>query len=213
MSAADFLFSPEVQKLLKVVFAEPGRQFSVSDLAGKTKLSAADVERTQEHLIDSGVLSRCAAKDEEAAAVVANASFIFYKEFRAIALKSFAATEPVRAMLRSKFKDSVMRAFILGEDPDAIVELLVVHGQSMPDEAAMAAACRKLSASTGRHFKVHVMSGKRFASLGAHEGLGRKLAEGAAIEVIREGDTKAKPATEREGLFESAKRRFVALAG
>ncbi|MBS0343791.1 MAG: hypothetical protein JSS56_25075 [Proteobacteria bacterium] len=199
MSAADFLLAPEVQKLLKLVFAKPAASFSVQELAKASKLDAQDVERTLEHLVKSGILSRHKAQADEPQTVGVNTSFVFYGELRSIALKSFAAAEPIRTMLRSKFKDSVVRAFVLGEDGDATVELLVVHGELVPDESAMSAACQKLSASIGRHLKVHVISGRKYAaSLSSHDGLGPKLA--GAMEIIAEGDTKARPAAERAGL-------------
>ncbi len=212
MSAADFLLSPEVQKLLKVAYAKPASQFSVNELAKASKLSVEEVERTQEHLVRNGILIKGQPTSDAPEAVCANTSFVFYSELRAIALKSFAAAEPVRAMLRSKFKDSVLRAFVLGEDLDGTVELLVVHGQKVPDEQDMAVACRKLSVSIGRHLQVHVISSTRHAALARSDELGRKLASPCAMEIIAEGDTKAQPATEREGLLESARKRWAALA-
>jgi hypothetical protein len=211
MSAADFLLAPEVQKLLQVVFSEPGKRFSAETLAKKTKLDADDVARTQEHLVKSGILNQHKAKDDEAEAVSVNTSFVFYAELKSIALKSFAAAEPIRAMLRSKFKSSVLRAFVLGEDEDGTLELLVVHGQLVPVESEMSAACRKLSASIGRHLQVHVISSGKYAALTARDALGAKLASGSVIEVIAEGDTKAKPPAEREGLLQSARKKLAAL--
>lgn len=165
MSAADFLLSPEVQKLLKVVYANPTSRFAVDELAKASKLSVEEVERTQEHLLKSGILTRSKTTTDAPDAVCANTSFVFYSELRSIALKSFAAAEPVRVMLRSKFKDSVLRAFVLGECPDGTVELLVVHGQKVPDEKDMSAACQKLSVSIGRHLQVHVISSIKHAAL------------------------------------------------
>ena len=212
MSAADFLFAPEVQKLLKVFYSAPASQFSVAELAKGTRLDAQDVERTQEHLVASGILTRHKPKaGDEPDMVSANTSFVFYNELRSIALKSFAAAEPIPALLRSKFKDSVLRAFVLGEDEDATVELLVVHGQRIPDESDMSAACRKLSASIGRHLKVHVISSRKYAALSPRDGLGLKLAAGTAIEIIAEGDTKAKPPAERGGLLQAARKKLAAL--
>ncbi|CAN5309732.1 hypothetical protein BH10PSE18_BH10PSE18_29660 [soil metagenome] len=212
MSAADFLLAPEVQKLLRVVFSEPDKPFTIAALSKATKLDAGDVVRTQAHLVDSGILNLHKADSEEGDSVSANTSFIFYAELRRIAIKSFAAAEPIRAMLRSKFKSSVLRAFVLGEDEQGVLELLVVHGQLVPDESDMSAACRKLSASIGRHLKVHVISSNNYAALTARDYLGVKLANGAAIEVIGEGDTKAKPQVERKGLLQSARKKLAALA-
>lgn len=212
MSAADFLLAPEVQKLLKVVFAAPTNKFSVAELAKKAKLDADEVERTQEHLVKSGILTRHKSEAEEPGTVEANTSFVFYNELRSIALKSFAAAEPIRAMLRSKFKDSVLRAFVLGEDKDATVQLVVVHGQLVPDESEMSIACQKLSVSIGRHLKVHVISSAKYAALTPRDYFGAKLAELSAIEIIGQGETKAKPPAEREGLLQSARKRLAALA-
>lgn len=212
MSAADFLLSPEVQKLLKVVFAAPTHKFSVAELAKKAKLGADEVERTQEHLVKSGILTRHKPEADEPGTVEANKSFVFYNELRSIALKSFAAAEPIRAMLRSKFKDSVLRAFVLGEDKDATVQLVVVHGQLVPDESEMSIACQRLSLSIGRHLKVRVISSAQYAALTPRDYLGARLAELSAIEIIGQGETRAKPPPEREGLLQSARKRLAALA-
>lgn len=211
MSAADFLLAPEVQKLLRVVLASPKERFTLQDLAKKTKLEAEVLGNTQAHLVGCGMLVRDMAEDGETETLGANTAFIFYAELRRMALKSFAAAEPIRAMLRSKFKRSVLQAFVLGEHEDATVELLVVHGQNIPDESEMAAACRRLSASIGRHLQVHVISHGRHAALTPRDALGAKLAAPSAFEILRQGDTKAEPPVERRGLFENAKRRLAAL--
>jgi hypothetical protein len=212
MSSADFLLSPEVQKLLQVLFSAPQKQFSTDALAKTTKLSATDVTRTLEHLTKSGILNRHRTADDEADAVSVDTSFVFYAELRRIALKSFAAAEPIRRLLRTRFKTSVMRAYVLGEDDDSNVELLVVHGELVPDQADMAAACGRLSASIGRHLKVHVISHSRYASLTRRDALGAKLTSGFTFEIIGEDDTKAKAPAQRQGLLQSARKRLASFA-
>ena len=209
MSAADFLFAPEVQKLLMVAYAAPDQQFSASDLAQRSKLDADTVARTLEHLAGSGILKRHKAKGDEAETVSIDRAFLFHDELRSVALKSFAAAEPVRTMLRGKFKDSVVRAFILAEDKDGTLELLVVHGQSMPDEAAMTAACQKLSKNIHRHLKVHVISNARFNGLTPRDALKPKA---SALEIIKLGDTKAQLPAVRVGLLQSAKKKLATLS-
>lgn len=212
MSSADFLLSPEVQKLLQVVFSKPREQFSTDALAKTTRLSVADVAKTLEHLTKSGILTLHGAPSDGAETVSVDTSFVFYAELRRIALKSFAAAEPIRKMLRTKFKTSVIRAFILGEDDASNVELLVVHGALVPSQADMAAACKRLSASLGRHLKVHVISHSGYASLTPRDALGAKLAAGCTFEILGEGDTKAKAPTQRQGLLQSARRRLASFA-
>lgn len=219
MSAADFLFAPEVQKLLKVVYAAPDQQFSTSELAHRSKLDPADVARTLEHLVASGMLKRqrpkaqAQAEQPEAAETFhVDRSFVFYPELRSIALKSFAAAEPIRSILRSKFKDSVVRAFMLGEDKDGTVELLVAHGQLTPDEAAMTTACQKLSKTLHRHLEVHVVSIARLDGLAPRDPLAAKLSAACAFELIAPGETKARLPIERVGFLQSARKKLATLS-
>ncbi len=212
MSAADFLFAPEVQKILMVAYAAPDQPLSSSELAKRSKLEPDDAARTLEHLVESGILKRSKPKADEPETISVDRAFIFHNELRSIALKSFAAAEPVRSMLRSKFKDSVMRAFILEEDKDGTLELLVVHGQLMPDESAMKAACQKLSKNIHRHLKVHVISNTRINNLPPRDPLALKLAASGVLEVIALGDTKAQPPVEKVGLLQSAKKKLATLA-
>lgn len=212
MSAADFLFAPEVQKILMVAYAAPDQPLSSSELAKRSKLEPDDAARTLEHLVKSGILKRSKPKADEPETISVDRAFIFHNELRSIALKSFAAAEPVRSMLRSKFKDSVMRALILEEDKDGTLELLVVHGQLMPDESAMKAACQKLSKNIHRHLKVHVISNTRINNLPPRDPLALKLAASGVLEVIALGDTKAQPPVEKVGLLQSAKKKLATLA-
>lgn len=219
MSAADFLFAPEVQKLLKILYAAPSQQFSTSELARRSRLDPDDAARTLAHLVASGMLKRQKSRSEQpeaqpepAETIEVNRAFVFHDELRSIALKSFAAAEPLRSMLRSKFKDSVVRAIMLGEDSDGTVELLVVHGQLTPDEAAMTTACQKLSKTLHRHLKVHVVSSSRFASLAARDPLAARLSAAGTLELIALGETKARPPEERGGFLRSAKEKLARLS-
>lgn len=224
MSAADFLFAPEVQKLLKVLYAAPEQQFSNAELARRTKMDAADVARTLAHLVGSGMLKQQKHKpkqqpeadpgeaDAAEETVQVDRAFVFHDELRSIALKSFAAAEPIRAMLRSKFKDSVVRAFLLGEDKDGTLELLVVHGQLTPDEAAMTTACQKLSKTLHRHLKVHVVSNTRLDNLAPRDPLSAKLSMVGVLELIALGETKARLPAERVGFLQSARKKLATLS-
>jgi hypothetical protein len=88
----------------------------------------------------------------------------------------------------------------------------VVHGQQVPDEVAMSAACQKVSAAIGRHLQVHVISSQRHDALAMRDDLGRKLAAPTALEIIAEGETKARRGVERAGFLQSAREKLVALA-
>ena len=212
MSAADFLLSPDVQKLLKVVYAGADSRFSVKDLVKATRLEEAEALRAVEHLAASAILSRHNAQGDKPEAFSVNAQFVFHAELRSIALKSFAAAEPLRAMLRSKFKDSVLRAFVLGEDGAGTIEVLIVHGQTAPEQAAMSQAIHKLSKALGRNLAVQVIAHARYSAMGARDPLHARLGAGSVLEIIRPGDSKARAPVEKTGLLHSAKKRLAALA-
>lgn len=69
MGAADFLLAPEVQKLLQLVFSRPDAQLTTGEIAKACKLDVDDVERTQEHLVQCGILTRCKLATDETAGV------------------------------------------------------------------------------------------------------------------------------------------------
>ncbi|WP_219216860.1 MarR family transcriptional regulator [Variovorax boronicumulans] len=211
MSAADFLLSPAVQKLMQVLYAAPDQLFSASELAQRTKQERSEVDAIVEHLVRSGLLAKQQTSADQPETVKVDRSFVFHRELRSIALKSFAAAEPIRHMLRSKFKNAVVRAFVLGEHDDNTIEILVVHGAVMPDEASMAAACKKLSKSLHRHLQVHVISSDRLDGLTSRDALAIRLAAASAFEIIAPGDTKAVLPTQRPGLLQSAKKKLASL--
>jgi len=213
MSAADFLLSPEVQKILKVVYAGADELFPAQVLGKAAGLEDEALARQLEHLVGSGILTRThAAQGEQAEPLFSvNRQFVFHDELRRIALKSFAAAEPIRAMLRAKFKDSVVQAFILGEDEAGVIELLVVHGESTPEQAAMSQAIHKLSRTIGRDLSVHVMAHSRVGALNARDALASRLRDPATLEIIKSGETKAKLATPRAGFLVSARKTLAAF--
>lgn len=212
MSAADFLLSPGIQKILKVVYAGADSSMSVKDLVKATRLEEAEAQRAVEHLAASAILTRHHAQGDEAETFSVNAQFVFHDELRSIALKSFAAAEPLRSMLRSKFKDSVLRAFVLGEDGAGTIEVLIVHGQTAPEQAAMSQAIHKLSKAIGRNLAVQVIAHARYSALGARDPLHARLAARSVLEIIKPGDSKARVPVEKAGFLHSAKKKLAALA-
>lgn len=212
MSAADFLLSPVIQKILKVVYAGADSSLSVKDLVKATRLEEAEAQQAVEHLAASAILIRHQAQGDQPEAFSVNAQFVFHDELRSIALKSFAAAEPLRSMLRSRFKDSVLRAFVLGEDGAGTVEVLIVHGQTAPEQAAMSQAIHKLSKAIGRNLALQVITHARYSALGARDPLHARLAAGSVLEIIKPGDSKARVPLEKTGLLHRAKKKLAALA-
>lgn len=186
MGAADFLLSPTVQHILQLVLAEPARQFAAADFAKLCKLDLPQVEETLTHLLGNGVLTRSEAREGQPETVAANTAFVFYPELRRIALKSFAAAEPLRAMLQSKFRASVQRAFLLGEDAETgALNLLLVYAEVAPEREALDQALRKLlkSGALRQHVQADVVPARRFEALRRGDVLHARLAADGCIDI------------------------------
>lgn len=182
--AADFLFSPAVQELLKAVLAEPARQFTVAQAAAQSRMDVAEVEPLIAHLLAAGVLA--SSMEGEARTVRADTAFVFYPELRRIALKSFAAAEPLRAMLRTRFRGTVSQAFVLGEDAGSgMVDLLLVYEDAPPDRDALDRALRRLlqSGALRQHVQVQVLPRKQVDALRPGDALRARLAADSCTDI------------------------------
>lgn len=216
-SAADFLLSPAVQSLLKIVFAEPARAFALADLSRLSKLEMTELEQLLAQLRESGLLVDGPAAEQGPETFTVNTAFVFYAELRRIALKSFAAAEPLRAMLRSKFKGSVLRAYCLGEDPAlGTLGLLLIYGEVAPDKAELDTALRKLlkTGAIRQHVQADVVSEKRFDALKPDHPLRTALAADSCVDIspAPASGKKAKPVAEQPtGLLAKARRRLQNL--
>lgn len=211
MGVADFLLSPAVQALLQVVFAEPARRFPAAELAKLSRLDVAEVEQTLPHLVEAGVLARDDA-GAEVPGFGANTAFVFYPELRRIALKSFAAAEPLRAMLRSRFRGVVHKAFVLGEEPTSgALLLLLVYEDAAPEKALLDLALRKLlkTGAIRQHVQADVVSVRRFESLRPGDPLHARLAADTCVDISPPPARMAKPVPERPGLLARARQRLT----
>ncbi len=212
MGAADFLLSPPVQQILQLVLADPARQFAVADLAKLCRLDLPQVEDTVKHLLDNGLLLRGEAREGQPDTVGIDQGFLFYPELRRIALKSFSAAEPLRAMLQSKFRGSVHRAFLLGEDAEAgALHLLLVYADAAPEREALDQALRRLlkTGALRQHVQADVVTMRRFEALQRDAAWHARLAPGQCIDIspVRTRKTSAVPPAPM-GLLQRARRRL-----
>ncbi len=222
MGSADFLLSVEVQELLKTAYARPAEPFTTNEVSKAGRADPAAFELALEQLLAQRVLLAGPATKEQGegdarpAMYLANTDFIVYPELRRMALKSFAAAEPLRQMLRSKFRRAVRQAWILGENPLAgTVSVLVVHGEQMPDRAELDAALRKLLKS-GRmrmHLEVQVLSEAAFRRQRRVEPLRSRLTGDGCIELVAPDKARADEGAAPRGLLERARHRLAALSG
>jgi hypothetical protein len=222
MGSADFLLSLEVQELLKTAYARPAEPFTASEVSKAGRADPAAFELALEHLLAQRVLLTGPAPrdgaegDTRPATYQANTGFIFYPELRRMALKSFAAAEPLRQMLRTKFRRAVRQAWIVSENVAAgTVSVLVVHGEQMPEPAELDAALRKLLKS-GRmrmHLEVQVLSEAAFRRQRQLEPLRSRLSSDGCVELVVPDKAQADAGKAPRGLLALARHGLAALSG
>ncbi len=112
MSAADFLFTPSMQRVLGVAFADPEHSFTLNELLAHAGGGNGGGQRQIERLLAAGVLQEGPRRARQRCIKV-NTTFFLYPELRAIVSKSFGLAEPLRAVL-APFHTQIDEAFVFG---------------------------------------------------------------------------------------------------
>lgn len=112
MSATDFLFTPSVQKVLELMFADAGRSFTLNELLAQAGGGRGGGQKQIEKLLAAGVFEEGPRRARQRSIKV-NTNFFLYPELRGIVLKSFGLAEPLRAVL-APFKNQIEEAFVFG---------------------------------------------------------------------------------------------------
>ncbi|MGC3985596.1 MAG: hypothetical protein QM777_13235 [Pseudorhodoferax sp.] len=161
------------------------------------------------------MLLRGEAREGQPETVGIHQGFVFYSELRRIALKSFAAAEPLRAMLQSRFRASVQRAFLLGEDAGTgALQLLLVYAGEAPEREALDQALRKLlkSGVLRQHVQADVVPARRFEALKRGDALHARLAADGCIDISPTPPRKPRAAPAPAlGFLQRARRRLGGL--
>jgi DNA-binding transcriptional ArsR family regulator/predicted nucleotidyltransferase len=148
------LFRSEGQaRVLREVFGEPGRAFSLSELARRTGLHPSSVQREVSRLEDAGVL--LSERLGSARIVHTDASCPIHAELSGIVAKTLGPPVVIGRALAGL--PGVERAYLFGSwahralggpgAPPRDLDLLVVGA---PDRAALSRACREATGVLGR---------------------------------------------------------------
>ena len=135
MSAADFLFTPSVQKVLELMFADPERSFTLNELLAQAGGGRGGGQRQIEKLLAAGVFEE-GPRHARQRSIKVNTDFFLYSELRGIVLKSFGLAEPLRAVL-APFKNQIEEAFVFGsvakgsDTHKSDIDLIVVGDASL----------------------------------------------------------------------------------
>ena len=185
MSAADFLLSPGMQKVLGLVFAQPERSFTLNELLDQAAGGRGNSQRQIEKLLAAGVLDEGPRRVRQRS-IKANTQFFFYPELRSIALKSFGLAEPLRDALKP-FESAIEEAFVFGsvakgtDTHRSDVDLIVVGDAPLKD---LTNALIAVEQSIGRQVHLSLYAADEWARLKATDPVLAQIADSSKIRIL-----------------------------
>jgi len=108
---ADALFSATQQRVLALLFGQPGRSFFTNELIGLVGAGSGAVQREVKRLVDSGLVTVTRLGSQKH--YQANAAAPIYEELRGIVTKTLGPAEVLRAAL-APLGDTVRLALVYG---------------------------------------------------------------------------------------------------
>ena len=190
MSAADFLLSPGMQKVLGLVFAEPERSFTLNELLDRAAGGRGNSQRQIEKLLAAGVLDEGPRRARQRC-IKANTRFFLYPELRSIARKSFGLAEPLREALKP-FEAAIDEAFVFGsvakgtDTHRSDVDLIVVGNAQLKELTNALFAAEE---SIGRPMHLNLYTPDEWAHLKATDPVLARISDSSKIRILPDAAT------------------------
>ncbi len=185
MSAADFLFTPSMQRVLGVAFANPSHSFTLNELLAHAVGGNGGGQRQIERLLAAGVLQEGPRRARQRCIKV-NTQFFLYPELRAIVDKSFGLAEPLRAVL-APFQAQIDEAFVFGsvakgtDTHTSDIDLIVVGGAPLME---VSAAILEVEKSLGRPVHLNLYGAAEWAKLRHTDPVLAQISEASHIKIL-----------------------------
>ena len=188
---ADALFTTTQQRLLALLFGQPGRSFFASELIQLTGSGSGAVQRELKRFASSGLVSITPVGRQKH--YQANPDCPVFEEMSGIVRKTLALAEPIRRTLEP-LDDRIKRALVYGsvvqgtDTAGSDVDLLVVADGVMLEELydvlspVEASLARRISPTlytstefderraAGNHFLTNVLAGEHVILIGEEDG-------------------------------------------
>ena len=185
MSAANFLFTPSMQRVLAQVFVEPEQSFTLNELLAQAGGGRGGGQKQIERLLASGVLQEGPRRARQRSIKV-NTGFFLYPELRGIVLKSFGLAEPLRTALKP-FETQIDEAFVFGsvakgtDTHNSDIDLIVVGDAPL---MAMTDAMLEAGKSLGREVHLNLYGSDEWASLKQVDPVLAQISEASKIRIF-----------------------------
>jgi predicted nucleotidyltransferase len=185
MSAADFLFTPSMQRVLGVAFADPEHSFTLNELLAHAGSGNGGGQRQIERLLNAGVLQEGPRRARQRSIKV-NTQFFLYPELRTIILKSFGLAESLRAAL-GPFQTQIVEAFVFGsvakgtDTYTSDIDLIVVGDAPLME---MSTALLEAEKTLGRPVHLNLYSAAEWATLCRTDPILAQISDASQIRIL-----------------------------
>lgn len=190
MGAADFLFTPSMQRVLTAILSDPDRTHTLEELLSLAAAGRGNTQRQIERLVASGVLKEEPRRGRQRS-IKANTDYFLYQELNSIARKTFGVAEPLRAALR-RFGADIHEAFVFGsvargtDTERSDVDLVVVGTASLLD---LSLVMDSLEQEIGRRVHLSMYGPDEWRELLAQDSIVREIAHGPRLHLLPDAKT------------------------
>jgi len=160
---SDALFTKTQQKILRLLFGQPGKSFYSKELVDRARIGTGTVLRELEKLSEAGLLT--VKKIGNQKHFQANPASPIFEELKGIVRKTFGLSDLLRDAL-NKHKDKIKVAFIYGsiakgsDNAESDIDLMLISDQmTYPD---LLVGLSKLEHQLGRQINPTIYTGKEF---------------------------------------------------
>ncbi len=190
MSAADFLLTPSLQRVLSATLSHPDRAYTLEELLTLAAAGRGSVQQQIEKLLAAGVLKEEPRRGRQRS-IKANAEHLLYPELSSIARKSFALAEPLKEVLQS-FAGDIEEAFVFGsvakgtDTQRSDVDLAVIGTASLIE---LTEAIHNLEQALGRAIHLSLYSPDEWRELVARDPVVAQIAQGPKLPLLPDAKT------------------------
>jgi predicted nucleotidyltransferase len=164
LGLADALFSRTQQRVLGLLFGQPGRAFYANELIQLAGAGSGGVQREVARLVESGLVTVCAVGNQKH--YQANASSPLFEELHRVVIKTVGLADPLREALRP-LTSAVRAAFVYGSvakrEDVATSDIDVMLISDSLTYAEVFSALEKASQRLGRPVNPTILSSKELA--------------------------------------------------
>jgi len=190
MSAADFLFTPSVQRVLAATLSQPYRAYTLQELLALAASGRGNTQLQIEKLVAAGVLQEEPRRGRQRS-IRANRDYFLFPELSSIVRKTFGVAEPLKAALHP-FSSNIEEAFVFGsiakgtDTQGSDIDLIVVGAAPLLD---LSEALHNLEQDLGRAVHLSLYEPQEWLELIERDPVVRQISSGPKIQLIPDAKT------------------------